>query len=115
MLALSILCCACTDPSQTKIRNACINAASANPGVSSTSIANECDCIATSAKKYLDKDDYVLLAKVSSVYMSNADDEAKLHGIANELVDSGVTPARASIAAMDFIFLAHKVDGECRR
>jgi hypothetical protein len=108
-----LFCSACTDPDQTRIANACVNAASQGSVANSGSISARCDCVARSAKKYLDKGDYALLAKASSAYMSNEDNETKLHDIVNSLVDSGVSPARASLTAMDFMFLAHKIDGEC--
>lgn len=110
----AVVCSACTDPNQTAIANACTHASAAN-GPTTASISGQCECVALAAKKYLDKEDFALLARVSSIYMSNEDDETKLHAMTNELMDSGVTPTRAALAAMDFVFLAHKIDGECRR
>ena len=113
-VVLALLCSACTDPDRTRIANACVNAASQGAASNSVSISSRCDCVARSAKKYLDRSDYALLAKASSAYMSTEDDETKLHDIVNSLVEiSGVSPTRAGLTAMDFVFLAHKIDDEC--
>jgi len=112
-LPILICCASCADPNETRIRDACEHAAENGMAPHQADTAQRCSCIAASAKRYLDKEDYALLAKVSAIYTSDDDQETKVHGMINTLVDAGVSPSRAALIAMDFMFLAHKVDAEC--
>ena len=107
------LCFSCSDPNETRIRDACI-AAGASEAEAQTPLASKnCSCVAAAAKKYLDKEDFELLAKVSSIYLSKQDEETKMHNTFNALVDAGSTPTKATVTIVDFGFLMHKVDREC--
>ena len=113
VLSMVLACVGCSDHNETVVRDACINAA-ASASASTSATATRCSCVAAAAKRYLSKDDFDMLAKVSTFYMSNDDTETKTHFMINALVDSGVTPARASMTAMDIMFFAQKADRECR-
>ena len=101
---------ACSDPNKTAIREACINTVSPS---GSSATTEQCECVASAAQKYLDKDDYALFARVSTIYVAKDDSETKAHEVINSLMDAGLTPARAGLTAMDFAFLAHKINREC--
>ena len=76
-------------------------------------LKSQCECSALAAKKYLDSDNYKLLVGVAEIYNENTSDSVKLQKLVTGFVNSGMTTAKASIAAIDMISLAHKVAGEC--
>lgn len=80
---------------------------------SDVSLSSRCECAASAAQKYLDPDDYKLLVGVAGIYSENTAADVKFQKLITGLVSLGVTPEKASIAAMDMMFLAHKVANEC--
>lgn len=104
----------CADRDTQTITDACVRAGTgAAANVDPATLKAYCKCSAVDAKKYLDKDDYKLLLGVAEIYNTDEPDDVKLHKLINGMIDAGVTPARATTAAMDMMFLAHKVKNEC--
>jgi len=89
-------------------------AASQTPAMRSDVADKQCVCATDAAEKYLDKDNYKMLAGVATIYNSPDPDDIKIHKLIDAAVRSGMTPSKATMAAIDMMFLAHKVSTLCR-
>ncbi|MGA9794060.1 MAG: hypothetical protein WBQ17_00865 [Rhizomicrobium sp.] len=92
------------------LADACIKAGG---GTADASLSSRCECAASAAEKYLDPEDYKLLVGVAGIYNENISAGTKLQELIVGIANEGVTPSKASVAAMDMMFLAHKVANEC--
>lgn len=110
---LALACQSCTDKNQTIVRNACINAGYHAAQTNLTSLKKYCTCFAATAKKSLDEEDFVLLTKLSSVYLSNDDEDLKVQRTLKVLLRSGWSKQQAAFTAMDLFLLTHKVERTC--
>jgi len=107
---LLLILSACADSNEAHIREVCI---AANRAGNSQQVSDRCTCFAESAKKYLDKEDYALLAKSSEIYLSDRSDGEKVDAVTRAFLERGQDPIQAGIGALDFVMLVHKVSREC--
>ena len=114
VLALALFCSGCDDPAKVSVREACIKASiNQAPPMQFDVASKQCTCAADVAEKYLDKNNYRLLAGVATIYNSSDPDDIKVHRLIDAAMKSGLTSSQATIAAMDLMFLAHKVSNTC--
>jgi hypothetical protein len=112
VLALMLGLTSCASRENRILTDACVKAGQSN-AMSGPSLNSRCGCAASAAEKYLDPDDLKLLVGVAGIYNENAPDDVKAKDLIAGMVESGITPSKAAIAAVDMIFLAHKDASEC--
>ena len=109
-----LLLCSCADSDNEVLVDACVKAGQTNNAQADDAVLNaRCNCAADTARKYLDPDNYKLLVKVAVIYNENQPDDVKVHDMINGFVGAGMSLTQSAGAAMDMMFLAHKVDREC--
>jgi hypothetical protein len=110
VLALGLSSCASRE--NRILTDACVKAGENGPA-SGPSLNARCGCAASAAEKYLDPEDLKLLVGVAGIYNENTPDDVKMKELVAGMIRSGITPGKAALAAVDMMFLAHKVANEC--
>jgi hypothetical protein len=105
--------CACAGRDEATLTDACVKAGHSSQLGDQASLTSHCRCSAEVARKYLDPDDFRLLVSVAAIYNENVSDGVKLRRLIDGMLASGLTPAKASVAALDLLSLAHKAADEC--
>jgi hypothetical protein len=108
-LATIFVLSGCADPKEAAISQACVKSTANTADATVT----RCNCLATSARKYLSPHDYDLLAGVAYIYVSDEPREVKSRKMIDGLVASGLTFPQAIATTMNLMLAAEHADRDC--